>query len=109
MNLKGFKNDLRHVKFSMQKVSLKLARRSTTLLSTLDQEQKPVISKKDKRKRKKLSKKKSQDKVRQLQAVQPRTIGPNELAVLQMRTGISLQKDQEKSEESDMSDYDDLL
>jgi hypothetical protein len=93
----------------MQKVSLKLARRATTLLSTLDQDQKPTISKKDKRKLKKESKKKSKDKKKQLQAVKPRTIGPNELAVLQMRTGISIKKDKEGSDDSDMSDYDDLM
>ena len=91
------------------KVSLKLARRSTTLLSTLDQEQKPKISKKDKRLRTKKSKKAAKFEAKKLLEVKPRTIGPNELAVLQMRAGTQLVKDGSKSDDSDMSDYDDLM
>jgi hypothetical protein len=96
----------------MFKVSLKLARRSTTLLSTLGEDQSTEISKQDKRKRikklKKVTKKKAAEKKKKGDQLKPRTIGPNEMAVLEMRTGVKATKDHENSDDSD-SDLDDLM
>jgi hypothetical protein len=96
----------------MFKVSLKLARRSTTLLSTLGEDQSSEISKKDKRKRinklKKVTKKKAAEKKKKGNQLKPRTIGPNEMAVLEMRSGTKMKNDGENSDDSD-SELDDLM
>jgi hypothetical protein len=93
----------------MHKPSLKLARRSTTLLATLDPDHSASLSSKDKRKRQKKFKKMEQRRQSDNKPQIPKTIGTNELAVLQMRSGGLISIASKSKDDSDSSDYDDLM